>query len=69
MNCARCNGLMYRIDLLDKQGHARIEAWVCLMCGEVLDPVILRNRSDAIDAETMGSPVPGVQSGLVQAAG
>lgn len=68
MNCRRCNGLMYRIDLLDKQGRAYITAWVCMMCGEILDPVILRNRSDAVDAETMESAAPELQSSFAKAA-
>lgn len=32
-------------DLLDDTGHMNIEAWRCLVCGEVCDPVILANRA------------------------
>ena len=32
------------IDLLDDTGQIDITAWHCTMCGEVLDPVILKNR-------------------------
>ncbi|MGC3973274.1 MAG: hypothetical protein QM771_02675 [Nitrospira sp.] len=32
------------IDLLDDTGQIDITAWHCAMCGEVLDPVILKNR-------------------------
>ena len=45
--CARCGGLLltqHYIDLLDDTGQIDITAWHCTMCGEVIDPVILRNR-------------------------
>ena len=45
--CPRCGGLLltqYYIDLLDDTGQIDITAWHCTMCGEVLDPVILKNR-------------------------
>ena len=48
MNCPRCTGLMVRDDFLDLQDEADqcpFAAWRCLICGEVLDPVILKNRS------------------------
>jgi hypothetical protein len=47
MNCPRCTGLMVRDDLQDETGLARFVAWRCVICGEVLDPVILENRSEA----------------------
>ena len=36
---------MVRDDLQDETGLAGFAAWRCLICGEVLDPVILENRS------------------------
>lgn len=48
MNCPRCNGYMMRDDFLDiedETGQCRFVAWRCLICGEVLDPVILKHRS------------------------
>lgn len=48
MNCPRCNGYMMQDDFLDIQdetGQCRFVAWRCLICGEVLDPVILKHRS------------------------
>ncbi|GMV51187.1 MAG: hypothetical protein UZ03_NOB001001029 [Nitrospira sp. OLB3] len=45
--CARCGGLLlirHYIDLLDDTGQIDITAWHCALCGEVIDPVILRNR-------------------------
>ena len=45
--CPRCGGLLltqHYIDLLDDTGQIDITALHCTMCGEVLDPVILKNR-------------------------
>jgi hypothetical protein len=47
MNCPRCTGLMMRddyFDLQDEAGRCTFVAWRCLICGEVLDPVILKHR-------------------------
>ena len=46
-NCTRCGGLMikeYYTDLLDDTGQIGIMGLRCISCGEVIDPVILRNR-------------------------
>ena len=45
--CRRCNGLMVRedcFDLLDSQ--IELAALRCIQCGDLVDPVILRNRSN-----------------------
>lgn len=45
--CARCGGLLlaqHYMDLLDDTGQINFTAWHCTMCGEVIDPVILKNR-------------------------
>lgn len=47
MNCPRCRGLMLRdefLDLADEAGQCRFLAWRCLICGEVLDPLIAKHR-------------------------
>ncbi len=52
MNCPRCTGLMIRGDFLDSLDEAeqRLFAdWRCLICGEIIDPVILMNRSAAAE--------------------
>ena len=45
--CGRCGGLLltqHYMDLLDDTGQIDITAWHCTICGEVIDPVILKNR-------------------------
>ncbi|NOT95835.1 MAG: hypothetical protein HOP00_05955 [Nitrospira sp.] len=45
--CSRCGGLMvgdYCMDLLNSTGELEFAAKRCVQCGEVVDPVILRNR-------------------------
>jgi hypothetical protein len=46
-NCARCGGLMVSdccINLLSSTGELEFAAKRCVQCGEVVDPVIQRNR-------------------------
>lgn len=51
ITCRRCHGLMHPIDPLDPlhviQGGQPfdVRAWRCMTCGDVIDPVIVRNRS------------------------
>ena len=45
--CLRCGGLMvsdYHLDLQDDSSQIGITGFRCTSCGEVVDPVILRNR-------------------------
>ena len=45
--CTRCGGLMvddFCMDVLGNIGEAELAAKRCVQCGEVVDPVILRNR-------------------------
>ena len=47
MKCPRCAGLMVvdRFqDLLDGTGEIHFYGIRCILCGEILDPVILMNR-------------------------
>ncbi|MDH4229083.1 MAG: hypothetical protein OEW11_04945 [Nitrospirota bacterium] len=49
MQCPRCTHAMISdsfTDLLDDSGVLGITAWRCLTCGEVVDPVILANRTN-----------------------
>jgi hypothetical protein len=45
--CPRCGGLMvadFCMDLLNSTGELECSASRCVQCGEIVDPVILRNR-------------------------
>jgi|CXWL01.1.fsa_nt_gi hypothetical protein len=45
--CTRCGGLMvtdFHMDLLFCIGETEFAAQRCVQCGEIVDPVILRNR-------------------------
>lgn len=45
--CTRCGGLMVNdlcMDLLNSTGELEFAAKRCVQCGEVVDPVIERNR-------------------------
>jgi len=47
MRCTRCDGLMvedYGLELDSDEENTRIEAWRCLNCGHIVDPVIIQNR-------------------------
>ncbi|MEP6887538.1 MAG: hypothetical protein ABI945_04365 [Nitrospirales bacterium] len=46
-NCSRCGGLLVSdawIDILNGSEDLDITAQRCVQCGEIIDPVILRNR-------------------------
>ncbi len=53
MNCKRCNGLMYRMELRDRKGFGRLVAYVCVLCGEIVDPVIAVNRTRDVRSEVV----------------
>jgi len=51
--CTRCGGLMVQdfcLDVLGNIGEAEFAAKRCVQCGEVVDPVILRNRGTRHEA-------------------
>jgi len=51
MKCHRCNGLMYRMELRDTRGFDRLTAFVCIICGEILDSTIAVNRGRDMSME------------------
>jgi len=54
MQCPGCRGLMVPdqfFDLINDGGYWTFDGWRCLCCGNILDPVILRNQqADVIKA-------------------
>jgi hypothetical protein len=54
--CARCGGLMvsdFCLDVLGNIGESEFAAKRCVQCGEVVDPVILRNRGTSQEPMTV----------------
>lgn len=53
MMCERCNGLMVSERIYDVQGMSSdlcVDGYRCLLCGNLVDTVILENRSRSTDA-------------------
>jgi hypothetical protein len=48
MTCQRCKGLMVRIHLDDERTRVSLDAMTCLVCGDLVDEVILENRKRSI---------------------
>jgi hypothetical protein len=49
MSCLRCGGMMvleHFQEIRDHMGEGS-DGWKCVSCGELLDPIILMNRSQA----------------------
>ncbi len=44
MKCQRCGGFMRFTLLRDKTSYSGQSAFVCLLCGDIIDEVIIRNR-------------------------
>jgi len=54
--CVRCGGFMVRdlcMDLLNSTGELAFAAKRCVQCGEVVDPVIVRNRRVRLESRTV----------------
>ncbi len=51
MICPRCHGLMVPITLVDEQASTSCVSagWRCLLCGEILDSVIVANRDGPLE--------------------
>lgn len=45
MRCPRCNGLMYLTELRDSRAPSRSMGLTCILCGDIVDPTIVRNRT------------------------
>lgn len=67
--CSRCGGLMvcdFCMDLLNSTGELEFVAKRCVQCGEVVDPVIERNRRVRQEARTIRPFEGSVQSQVCQ---
>ena len=51
MQCPRCRCLMVPdqfFDLINDGGYWAFDGWRCLCCGNILDPVIIRNQQATV---------------------
>lgn len=63
IHCGRCRGLMYRILLRDwggSRGQDGCEALQCIACGDIIDPVIMRNRRRVRQPPMVGRKAEGL---------
>ncbi len=61
MTCERCDGLMMseRIcDLNGTSGDVCVDGYRCLLCGDLVDAVILENRHQAASVRVTTQKVP-----------
>ena len=58
MHCTRCQGTMvmdYFLDM-EESGEVWMPGWRCVICGEVVDPLILKHRqAQQAQEELVGS--------------
>jgi len=58
MKCPKCGGEMNFeefVNLETEGGPWSYEGWRCVYCGEIVDPLILLNRKEARDLETVSA--------------
>lgn len=54
MRCSRCAGLMVEDSSMEvelMEGDAPILAWRCVNCGNIIEPVMLRNRLGSVTSQ------------------
>lgn len=57
MNCLRCDGLMVYEEFCDFQDTLPcFWGWRCILCGEILDPLILAHRTGNGWGQTRKTP-------------
>lgn len=52
MDCRRCGGLMvgdWFLDINDEAGRMKFDGLRCLICGEIVDSLILENRQKQLE--------------------
>ena len=68
MPCPRCRGLMVPDQFGDLQydgGYWSFQGWRCLCCGNILDPVIIRNQQAVMMKEIGNTFLAGEDHGTV----
>ena len=72
MNCSRCRGLMHAEGFRDWHCGIwadRFRVLRCLVCGEIVDPVIVQNRRNAVNGKVCPSTWRGRRRSLILAVG
>jgi len=52
MKCHRCGSVMVYERFYDS--HEHFSGWRCILCGEIIDQVILENRQANVGNQNMG---------------
>lgn len=64
MTCSRCNSMMFRErydDPYDTHGQG-FDALHCLLCGNIVDPVIMRHQQHRVEPRTRQARLASVVS-------
>lgn len=61
-HCERCSGLLYWTELREwdgSRGQGHHGALQCIICGNIIDPVIVKNRQRALISARESATTPG----------
>lgn len=61
-HCERCSGLLYWTELREwdgSRGQGHHGALQCIICGNIIDPVIVKNRQRALISAQESATTPG----------
>ncbi|MDR4493103.1 MAG: hypothetical protein R3B74_01530 [Nitrospirales bacterium] len=54
MSCARCGGLLVKESVYDREGSSQlVHMNRCLQCGNIEDPVSVRNREQVLQSSSL----------------
>ena|GEM_PF-398084 len=59
MTCSRCDGLRRIIKMKDAVSGESTSGWQCLLCGDVIDSVIVANRKGHTEPMSNRARLPG----------
>ena len=60
-SCERCGGLLikgYCLDVANPEGELWVTTKHCIQCGNVIDPVILKNQKELLPSSPQAERVP-----------
>jgi hypothetical protein len=59
MMCSRCDGLRRIVKMKDVVSGQSFSGWQCLLCGDVIDSVIIANRKSHAEPTPSRARLPG----------